>query len=208
MKRILLTITIVFALVISAGAQFNTNSKMVGASSSLDFGLFAEKDDVTGEKTSLYQFDLTPKAAYFIQNRIAFGGELTYSASSSKLEGSDPTSTTNWYVGPFARYYYKTVSWFVPFGEAGLGYGNELYKWTDFSGASVKTKHNVYYARLGVGAAFFLADNFSLEGMLMYQWKKAKNPEGGGSHTTSGVMLGFGFVFYFNSLLQDQDGVR
>ena len=30
MKRILLTITIVFALVISAGAQFNTNSKMVG----------------------------------------------------------------------------------------------------------------------------------------------------------------------------------
>ena len=208
MKRNILVLTALFGFLLCTSAQFNTNSKMLGASSSLDFGLFSQKDDVTGEKSSLYNFDLTPKAAYFIQNRIAFGGELYYSSAASKPEGSDPTTTTNWALGPFGRYYFKTVSWFVPFGEAGLGYGRELYKFTDFSGGTVKTKHNIFYGRLGVGASIFLADNFSMEALLMYQYKKSKNPEGGGSHTTSGVMLGVGFSFYFNSLLQDTDGVR
>ena len=208
MKRTLLVSIVIVTVLMSTAAQFNTNSKMAGASSSLDFGLFSQKDDVSGEKSSLYNFDLTPKAAYFIQNRIAFGGELNYSSSSSKFEGSDPTTTTNWAIGPFGRYYFKTVSWFVPFGEAGVGYGRELYKYTDFSGGTMKNKHNIFYGRLGGGASIFLADNFSLEALLMYQYKKSKNPEGGGSHTTSGVMLGFGFSFYFNSLLQDTDGVR
>ena len=67
MKKTTLSLIISITLIAGAGAQFNTNSKMVGASSSLDFGLFSQKDDVTGEKSSLYNFDLTPKAAYFIQ---------------------------------------------------------------------------------------------------------------------------------------------
>lgn len=199
---------LILGMAVSAAAQFNTNSKMVGASSSLNIGLFSEKDDVSGEKTSLYSFDLTPKAAYFIRNRIALGGELSFAASSSKLEGSDPVSSTNWYLGPFGRYYYKTVSWFVPYGEAGVGIGKEITKITDYLGEPITYKHNVFYFRAGVGASLFLADNFALEGMLAYQFKKSKNPEGGGSHSTSGAVIGFGFVFYFNSLLQDTDGVR
>ena len=131
MKKNLLAIGMVFTLIVGANAQFNTNSIMVGASSSLDFGLFWEKDDATDEKTSITQFDLTPKVAYFLQNRIALGGELYYSSSRDKVENSDPTVYTNWRIGPFSRYYYRTVSWFVPFGEAGIGYGNDIYKSTD-----------------------------------------------------------------------------
>ena len=208
MKKNLLVIGMVFTLIFGANAQFNTNSTMVGASSSLDFGLFSEKDDVSDVKTSISQFDLTPKVAYFLQNRIALGGELYYSSNRSKLEGGDPYIQREWRIGPFARYYYNTVSWFVPFGEAGIGYGNDISKLTDITGAEFKTKHNVFYINLGVGAAVFLADNFSLETMLMYQYESAKNPEGGGGHTTHGVMLGFGFSYYFNSLVQDTDGVR
>ena len=208
MKRNLLIVLLAFSIIACANAQFNTNSKMVGASSSLDFGLMSQKDGVTDEKTSITHFDLTPKAGYFIQNRIGLGGELYYSSSRSKFEGGDPYIQTDWRIGPFGRYYYKTVSWFVPFGEIGAGYGNDVVKSTDFTGAEVKTKHNVFYLDLGAGAALFLADNFSLEALLMYQFEKAKNPEGDGSHTTSGVMLQFGFSFYFNSLLQDTDGVR
>ena len=193
-------------------AQFNTHSKLVGASSSLDFGLFSQKDDVSGEKTSIYNFDLSPKAAYFIQNRIALGGELHLSSSSSKPEGSDPVKGSAWLLGPFGRYYYKTVSGFVPFGEAGMGFGREMDKWTDFSGTEVSIKHNIFYARLGAGASVFLADNFSLEALLAFRWENAKNPEGGGSHTTSGVMFGLGCVFYFDSLERgggsSSDGLR
>ena len=46
MKRNILVLPLLFSLVLSASAQFNTNSKLAGASSSLDFGLFSEKDDV------------------------------------------------------------------------------------------------------------------------------------------------------------------
>jgi outer membrane protein len=209
MKRNLMIVLLASSIIACAHAQFNTNSKMVGASSSLDFGLFSEKDGVTDEKTSYTHFDLTPKAGYFIRNRIGLGGELSFSSSRSKFEGAEPSTQTDWRIGPFARYYYKTVSWFVPFGEVGTGYGNDVVKSTDpFSGAELKTKHNVFYVGLGAGAALFLADNFSLEALLMYQFENAKNPEGGGSHATSGVMLQFGFSFYFNSLLQDTDGVR
>ena len=209
MKKHLLIVFLAVALSAGASAQFNTNSKMVGASSSLDFGLLSEKDGVTDEKTSITQFDLTPKAAYFIRNRIGIGGQLSLSSTRSKFEGGDPYSYTEWRIGPFARYYYKTVSWFVPFGEAGAGYGNDVDKYTDaITGEEFKAKHNVFYVGLGAGAALFLADNFSLEAMLMYHYENAKNPEGGGSHSTGGVMLGFGFSFYFNSLLQDTGGVR
>ena len=209
MKRNLLVVLMAFVIIAGASAQFNTNSIMVGASSTLDFGLLSEKDDVTDEKISISQFDLTPKVAYFLQNRIALGGELYYSSNRSKFEGGDPYIQKEWRIGPFARYYYKTVSWFVPFGEAGIGYGNDLIKSTDaITGEEFKTKHNVFYINLGVGASVFLADNFSLEALMMYQFDSAKNPEGGGGHTTHGVMLGFGFSYYFNSLLQDTDGVR
>jgi len=206
MKKTTLSLIISITLIAGAGAQFNTNSKMVGASSSFNFGLFSEKDDVSGEKVSLRRFDLTPKAAYFIRNRIALGGELYIESYSQKYEGSDPYTTSSWRIGPFGRYYYKTVSWFVPFGEARTGYGRDVEP--SFLGEGEKIKHNVFYAGLGVGASVFLAENFSLEAMLSYQYEKAKNPEGGGSHTTNGVVLGFGFVFYFNSLMQDTGGVR
>ena len=207
MKKPLFLVLVFFITASTAFSQFNSNSKMVGASSSLDFGFLSEKDDVSGEKTSIREFDLNPRAAYFLKNRIALGGDFNYASSRSKIDGSDPASDINWRIGPFARYYYKTVSWFVPFGEVKAGYGNDITKYS-FGGEEFKTKHNVWYVGLGVGAALFLADNFSLEAMLRYQYEKAKNPEGGGSHSTHGFMLGFGFSFYFNSLLQDTDGPR
>jgi opacity protein-like surface antigen len=212
MKRVFIVSIVLISTILLAHAQFNTHSKLIGASSSLDFGLFSQKDDVTDEKVSIYNFELTPKAAYFIQNRIALGGEIHLSTSSSKPEGSDAIKSSSWLIGPFGRYYYKTVSGFVPFGEAGLGFGREVDKMTDFSGSPYTITHNIFYWRLGVGASVFLADNFSLEPMLAFRWEKAKNPEGGGSHTTQGIMFGLGFVFYFDSLERGggsrSDGLR
>ncbi len=205
MKRNITLLLVLTVFIPVVNAQFNTNSKMVGASSSLDFGISSQKDDVSGEKTPMTRFDLNPRAGYFLRNRIALGGDIYLSYSSEKPEGYiDPITSTGWRLGPYGRYYYKTVSWFVPFGEAKTGFGGDKISY----GEGSETKHNVFYFGLGAGASLFLADNFSLEALLMYQYEKAKNPEGGGSHTTNGVMVSFGFSFYFNSLLQDTGGTR
>jgi len=44
MKRFFLVFVIMSFSIMVIHAQFNTHSKLVGASSSLDFGLFSQKD--------------------------------------------------------------------------------------------------------------------------------------------------------------------
>ncbi|KPK87351.1 MAG: hypothetical protein AMS27_02625 [Bacteroides sp. SM23_62_1] len=196
-------LTIAFILIIvSAGflsAQFNSGSKMVGASSNLDFGFLSEKDEGATDATKMIFIDINPRAAYFLKNRIAVGGDLEYYLSRSKVGESDPYSSTTFRIGPFARYYYKTVASVVPFAELKGGLGSQVDKLT----TGEKFKHRIIYVGAGVGASFFLADNFALEGMLNYIFENQKNKEMGGSHNTNGIMLNFGFSFYFNSLLQD-----
>lgn len=199
MKKLFFTTAILFLAIATGFSQFNSGSKMVGASSSLDFSFTSEKDEGATDATKTTEFDLTPRFAYFLQNRIALGGDLTLNYQSQKFGSSESVPTTVWSIGPFARYYHKTVSWFVPFAEIKAGYGMSSTK--DFTGT--KTKHNIFYAGAGVGAAIFLADNFALEALLAYNYQNSKNPEGGGSHSTNGVMLQFGFSFFFNSLLQE-----
>ncbi len=193
-------------LVISAGlarAQFNSGSKMVGASSNLDFGFLSEKEKDVEDATKMTIIDINPRAAYFLKNRIAIGGDLEYYLYRSKYADLDPSTSTTFRIGPFARYYYKTVASVVPFGELKGGVGSQVDKSTGTTGEEVKYKHSIVYIGAGVGAAFFLADNFSFEGMLNYSYEHQKNKEMGGSHNTNGIMFSFGFSFYFNSLLQD-----
>ena len=199
-------VLLILSGVMSAGlatAQFNSGSKMVGASSNLDFGLFSEKDKDSEDATKLTVIDLNPRAAYFLKNRIAVGGDLEYVFYRSKYADMEPYSSTTFRIGPFARYYYKTVASVVPFGEIKGGAGSYVVKSTDLYGEESKMKHSIVYAGLGIGAAFFLAENFSFEGMLNYSFENQKNKEMGGSHNTSGIMFNFGFSFYFNSLLQN-----
>jgi len=204
MKKHLLLFLLV---VLSAGlarAQFNSGSKMVGASSNLDFGFLSEKEKDVTDATKMTVIDINPRAAYFLKNRIAIGGDLEYYLYRSKYADLDPSTSTTFRIGPFARYYYKTVAMVVPFAELKSGIGSSVDKYIDsFSGEEFKTKHSIFYLGAGVGAAFFLADNFSFEGMLNYSFEKQKNKETGGYHNTHGVMFNFGFSFYFNSLLQD-----
>jgi len=204
MKKHVLFIFLVIISVSLTRAQFNSGSKMVGASSNLDFGIFSDKDKDATDATKIISIDINPRAAYFLKNRIAIGGDVEYYMYRSKYADLDPSTSNTFLIGPFARYYYKTVAMVVPFAELNGGIGSSVDKYVDsFTGEEFKTKHSIFYLGAGVGAAFFLADNFSFEGMLNYSFEHQKNKETEGSHNTNGVMFNFGFSFYFNSLLQD-----
>ncbi len=203
MKKII-TVSILALLGIGlVQAQFNTDSKMVGASSSMDFGFFSQKDGGSDVKTKTIGFDLDPRFGYFIDNRFAAGVDMAINMNRTKVGDYDPTSSNSYTLGCFSRYYAQSVGSVVPFGEVNAGLGRSVSKSTDFMGETVKYKHNIFYAGAGGGAAFFLADNFALEGMLMYQYERQKNPDTDGKHSTHGLLLKFGFTFFFNSLLQE-----
>jgi hypothetical protein len=202
MKNIFLSIIMLVFFCSLAKAQFNTGSKMVGASSSLDFGFTSEKDEGSADASKIISINLTPRAAYFVQNRIAIGGDLGYFYYRSRYDDSDPYRTTDFLIGPFARYYCKSIAWVRPFAEVKLGGGTSVTKYY-VAGELTKTKHSILYTGAGVGAAFFLAENFALEGMLDYTFEHQKNKDTDQSHNSHGIMLSFGFSFFFNSLVQE-----
>lgn len=175
---------------------------MVGASTSLDLGLTSQKYSGSPEATKYTTIDINPRAAYFIMNGLAVGGDLNYYLSRSKYDDNDPYTSTEFRIGPFGRYYYKAVGPVRPFGEVKFGGGTSATRYY-ITGAKETTRHNVLYAGAGVGAAFFLADNFSLEALLGYTYEHQKNPDDDEISNSHGIALSFGFAFYFNSLLQE-----
>lgn len=202
MKNHLLSLTLLAFFCSSAMAQFNSGSKMVGASTSLDLGFSSQKDEGSDGSTKYTTININPRAAYFIKNGIAVGGDLGYYLSRSKFDDSDPSTDTEFLIGPFGRYYYKSVGPVRPFGEVKLGAGTSTTRYVVIDEKEI-TRHNILYAGAGVGAAFFLAQNFALEAMLGYTFEHSKNPETDGKHNIHDIMLSFGFSFYFNSLLQE-----
>jgi hypothetical protein len=201
MRNYLLSVILLVFLSNPTMAQFNTGSKMVGASTSVNLGFSSEKY-VGSEATKYTTIDLNPRAAYFIKNGIAIGGDLEYYLSRSKYNDDDPYTTTEFRIGPFGRYYYKSVGPVRPFGEIKLGGGTSTTR-SYVTGEKTTTRYNILYAGAGVGAAFFLAENFALEALLGYTYDHFKNSDADEKQNNHGVMLSFGFSFYFNSLLQE-----
>jgi long-subunit fatty acid transport protein len=76
MKNYFLTIILLVIFSSITTAQFNTGSKMVGASSYLDFGFSTEKAKGSEFASKIISININPRAAYFVQNRFAVGGDL------------------------------------------------------------------------------------------------------------------------------------
>jgi len=202
MKKITAGIVLTFICLTMVNAQFNTDSKMVGASSALNLGLSSSKYAESDIKTNNLYLYMNPRFGYFIDNMFAAGMDLGISTSRSKEGENDPTSYNSYLAGFFTRYYYQTAAPVVPFGEVNAGIGRSVSKYTDFTDEVQKTKHNILYAGAGAGAAFFVADNFALEGLLIYTYSRQKNTATDGKSNQHGVAVEFGFTFFFNSLLQ------
>jgi hypothetical protein len=203
MKNLFLSVIILLFFCSLVTAQFNSGSKMVGASTSLDLGFNSQKYTTSASSTKYTTIDINPRAAYFIMNGVAVGGDVNYYFSRSKTGANGPFTTTTFLIGPFGRYYYKSVGPVRTFGEARFGGGTSAIRNNIATNGNID-RTNILYAGAGVGAAFFLADNFSLEALLGYTYEHRKNQAVSNEKINShGIMLSFGFAFYFNSLLQE-----
>lgn len=132
-----------------------------------------------------FSIAIQPKAALFIEDNIAVGGEVDLGLST----GTGVTTTT-YGISALGRYYINDKKTNILkhgrfFGEATLGIAGQNY-----SGGLGST--NGLGLTFGPGYAYFITPNIGLEALLKYELKAGF----GSAPTNSDLDLKFGFQIY------------
>ncbi len=136
----------------------------------------------TNEKS--FNLQLSPKAAWFIQDDLALGGQINLGIDAGRGRGP----SINYFVGPMARYYFGDQQINTPkqtriFAEANAGIGG-------INGSGRST--NGFEAGIGPGVAFFVNENIALELLA-----KGNITTGAGSNGVAfKPNIGLGFQIY------------
>ncbi|WP_345954108.1 hypothetical protein [Mucilaginibacter sp. PAMB04168] len=176
-KFTLLTVLVLITSVTLVRAQIQRGNVLVGGNfANLSLGL----DD-----SKVISFDITPKAAWFIQDNIALGGYVNFG-----LQTAHNSSTTIKYgVGGLGRYYsgadVNVLRHGRFFGEANLGVGG-----INVSDGGGHTNGLDY--GFGPGFAYFITPNIGLETLLKYNGVAGFGDAG----AQSNLNLSFGLQIY------------
>ena len=180
MKKIMMVLAVVSATM-TVKAQTQKNWYLIGGDISkinVDFQ----------KKRTSFDFQVTPKAAWFIKDDIALGGYVNLGIFTTK--GS---TTFSYGAGPLGRYYFsnaevksvmKKTRWFA---EANIGISG-----LNTKTAGVSTNTNGLGYGFGPGLAYFVNQNIALEGLLKYNGSVGF----GNSTTTNGLGFGLGLQIY------------
>ncbi len=188
MKKLLLTVTAVAGLAFVSNAQefgFDKGNFIVEGS----FQSSNTNDKNTKEKESAFNF--TPKAGYFVTDKIAVGVELGFGQNKeTSYSGPDNdiknvASQNVFGAGVFGRYYFLELgSRFKTYTEVGVGYLSLTGEDKVGADPAVKDpKVNGFGANAGVGVNYFLTDKIA-------------------------VNFAFGDVLSYGSLKVDEDGQK
>lgn len=134
----------------------------------------------TGENSSHIGF--SPNAGLFVANNFAVGGNLLIDYNKS-----GDVKSTDFGIGPFARYYF-TTSKARPLVHAAFSYLS-----TKIKGPSTSITNNGSNFLGAGGVAVFINENVSIEILAGYSHTKYKDFDGSG-----GFNLGIGFQVYLN----------
>lgn len=157
MKKIYLLASALLVMTAATQAQTQKGYYMIGGQlSNINLGL--QKNATT------FSLNVTPRVAWFIQDNLAFGGEVMLGANTSK-----GFRQLNYQVGPIARYYFmdkamqpmNKTSFFV---DANIGIFGQNSKAEGQSSVST----NGLGLGIGPGLAYFINQNISLEGLVKF----------------------------------------
>ena len=177
MKKITLAALALFGLAFSANAQIQKGNVLIGGDlANLNLSL---------EKGGNFSGNISPKAAWFIQNNVALGGYVNFGVSTFTGGGS----TINFGVGALGRIYSGTETEIVRhgrfFGEANVGIEG-----INYSGSGGNT--NGLGFGVGPGFAYFVTPSIGLETLLKYNAVAGFGNNG----YSSSLNLNFGFQVY------------
>lgn len=177
MKKLIFTIILGSTLAFAANAQIQKGNVMIGANlSNIKFGL---------DKPNAFTFNISPKAAWFVQDGLAFGGEVNLGLATQKGSGTD----ISYGVSALGRYYGETGANEVVkssrfFGEATVG----VQGYNPSAGGST----NGLGFSFGPGFTYFVTPSIGLEALLKYNGVVGF----GSSAYAHNLGLGVGFQIY------------
>ncbi|HEX8609422.1 MAG TPA: hypothetical protein VF679_12345 [Pedobacter sp.] len=176
MKKIILTCALALGLLTSEAQIQKGNVMMGGNLSNISFGL---------DKPNVFSLSINPKAAWFVQDGLALGGDVNLGLSTSKGNGE----SINYGIGALGRYYGATGANEVVnnsrfFGEVTVG----------ISGVNPNEGEstNGLGFSFGPGFTYFVTPSIGLEALLKYQGTAGF----GSSAYAHSLNLGIGFQIY------------
>ncbi|NQX56316.1 hypothetical protein HQN86_22030 [Pedobacter panaciterrae] len=153
MKKLTLTLVLCVTVLFGATAQIQKGNVMIGANlSNISFGL---------DKPNVFSLKINPKAAWFVQDGLALGGDVSFGLATAKNAGTD----ISYGIGALGRYYGATGANEVVnnsrfFGEATVGVSGV--------NPSVGGSTNGLGFSFGPGWTYFVTPSIGLEALLKY----------------------------------------
>lgn len=153
MKKLIFTVILGGAMAFGANAQIQKGNVMMGANlSNIKFGL---------DKPNEFTFNVSPKAAWFVQDGLAIGADVNLGLATQKGSGTD----FSYGVSALGRYYGETganelVKSSRFFGEATVG----IQGYNPSGGGST----NGLGFSFGPGFTYFVTPSIGLEALLKY----------------------------------------
>lgn len=181
MKKIIALFAFGSLAATAATAQLQRGNVLVGGNlAGLDFNL-----DSGGQ----LDFNLSPKAAWFIRDGVAVGGYARLGLATAKGAGTN----VGYGVGALARYYFNGSQ--VPTGSSKVRAFVEGTAGIEGFNASVGGSTNGLGLGIGPGIAYFITPNVGLEGLFKYNGIVGF----GNAVTTNNLGLEVGFQVYLPS---------
>lgn len=176
-NKFFLTLLCVTAVAFTSNAQIQKGNVFIGGNfANINLGL----DD-----SKVFSLDISPKAAWFVQDNVALGGFVNLGIQTAKGSGT----ATNYGLGALGRYYTGTDvevlrhGRFFAEGTAGIGGIN-------VSNGGGNT--NGFNFGVGPGFAYFVTPNIGLESLLKYNGTTGF----GNAGYQSALNLSFGLQIY------------
>lgn len=161
----------------AANAQIQKGNVMMGANlTDINFGL---------DKPNVFNLTINPKAAWFVQDGLALGGDVLFGLATEKGGGT----AINYGIGALGRYYGATGANEVVknsrfFGEATVGVNG-------INPAQGGSTNGLGFS-FGPGFTYFVTPSIGLEGLLKYNGVVGF----GSSAYAHKLTLGVGFQIY------------
>jgi len=194
MKNKPLMIAVLFCFFSSViTAQTEKGKFSISGRSSIEGAYFSNRiygDNISiGDREAMdvdgYSFSITPSLSYFVIDNLSIGGQATYSISN----GDYQSKTTEFILMPTVAYYIPTGKVVRPFVALGAGYANVSMEDMSFSGFTWAG---------GVGAAFFISNNISIDLMAEYAELSARTSNNSNyKYSTKGLGGSVGLSVYF-----------
>lgn len=141
-----------------------------------------------------YSITITPSIGYFVIDNLSVGGQASFSIT----DGDYQSKTSQFILMPTVAYYIPTRKPVRPFVALGAGYANVSLEMAMQGAQAESMSFGGFTWAGGLGAAFFVSNNISIDLMAEYAEVSARySTDSSYKYSTKGLGESVGLSVYF-----------